>query len=81
MYYRLVQYPGAGFGGFYGQVARAHRTIDMEIYELSDLTAERDLGAAAARGVRVRVLLDRDFSGAEVNRGAFGYLAAHGVKV
>jgi phosphatidylserine/phosphatidylglycerophosphate/cardiolipin synthase-like enzyme len=81
VYYRLVQYPGVGFGGFYGQVARAHRTIDMEIYELADLTAERDLGAAAARGVRVRVLLDRDFSGAEVNRGAFGYLAAHGVKV
>jgi phosphatidylserine/phosphatidylglycerophosphate/cardiolipin synthase-like enzyme len=81
VYYRLVQYPGAGFGGFYGQVARAHRTIDMEIYELSDLTAERDLGAAAARGVRVRVLLDRDFSGAEVNRRAFGYLAAHDVKV
>jgi cardiolipin synthase len=80
-YYRLVQYPGAGFGGFYGQVAHAHRTIDMEIYELADLTAERDLGAAAARGVRVRVLLDRDFSGAEVNRVAFAYLAAHGVEV
>jgi cardiolipin synthase len=80
-YYRLVQYPGAGFAGLYGQVAHARRTIDMEIYELSDPTAERDLGAAAARGVRVRVLLDRDFSGAEVNRSAFVYLAAHGVEV
>jgi cardiolipin synthase len=81
VYYRLVQYPGAGFGGFYGQVAHARRTIDMEIYELADSTAERDLGAAAARGVRVRVLLDTDFSGTKVNRDAFGYLAAHGVNV
>ena len=79
--YRIVQYPGSGFGGFYGQVAHAQRTIDMEMYELADPIAERDLGAAAARGVRVRVLLDEDFSGAEVNRAAFGYLAAHGVKV
>jgi cardiolipin synthase len=81
VYYRLVQYPGAGYGGFYGQVAHAQRTLDMEIYELADPTAERDLGAAAARGVRVRVLLDQDFSGGEVNRSAFGYLAAHGVEV
>jgi hypothetical protein len=80
-YYRLVQYPGAGFGGFYTQIAHAQRTIDMEMYELEDRTAERDLVAAAARGVRVRVLLDRDFSGAEVNRSAAQYLAAHGVEV
>lgn len=80
-YYRLVQYPESGFGGFYEQIVHARRTIDMEIYELADPTAERDLGAAAARGVRVRVLLDRDFSGAEVNHSAFGYLAAHGVEV
>jgi hypothetical protein len=33
----------------------------MEMYELEDRTAERDLVAAAARGVAVRVLLDRDF--------------------
>jgi cardiolipin synthase A/B len=80
-YYRLVQYPGAGFGGFYTQIVRARRTIDMEMYELEDRTAERDLVAAAARGVGVRVLLDRDFSGAEANRGAAKYLAAHGVRV
>jgi cardiolipin synthase A/B len=78
-YYRLVQYPGAGFGGFYAQVGHAQRTIDMEMYELADPTAERALAAAAARGVRVRVLLDRDFSGAEVNRSAVGYLAARRV--
>lgn len=80
-YYRLVQYPGAGFGGLYRQIASAHGTIDMEIYELADPAAERDLVAAAARGVRVRVLLDRDFSGGEVNRAAARYLARHGVHV
>ena len=80
-YYRLVQYPGAGFVGFYAQIAHAHRTIDMEMYELEDGAAERDLVAAAARGVRVRVLLDKDFSGAEANRSAANYIAANGVDV
>jgi len=80
-YYRLVQYPAAGFGGFYAQIAGAHRTIDMEMYEMEDSTAERDLVAAAARGVTVRVLLDKDFSGATENLGAASYLAANGVEV
>jgi cardiolipin synthase len=80
-YFRLVQYPQAGFGGFYAQIAHARRTIDMEMYELEDHAAERDLAAAAARGVRVRVLLDRDFGGAEVNRSAARYLGAHRVQV
>ncbi len=80
-HYRLVQYPGAGFGGFYEQITHARRTIDMEMYELEDRTAERDLIAAAARGVRVRVLLDMAFSGAKANRGAANYLSANGVAV
>jgi phosphatidylserine/phosphatidylglycerophosphate/cardiolipin synthase-like enzyme len=80
-FYRLVQDPDAGFSGFYSQITQAHHTIDMEIYELADPIAEQDLAAAAARGVRVRVLLDNAFSGAEVNKGAAGYLAAHGVAV
>lgn len=79
--YRLVQYPGVGFGGFYAQIGRARSSIDMEMYELADPTAERDLASAAARGVRVRVLLDRDYSGAYVNRAAYGYLRRHGVAV
>ena len=80
-YYRLVQYPGAGFGGFYAQIVHSRRSVDMEMYELEDATAEQDLVAAAARGVKVRVLLDQDFSRGEVNRSAAGYLAAHGVEV
>lgn len=80
-YYRLVQYPGAGFGGFYAQIDAARRSIDMEMYELSDPLAEQDLARAASRGVRVRVLLDRDYSGGYVNATAYGYLRTHGVQV
>jgi cardiolipin synthase A/B len=79
--YRLVQYPDAGFAGFDAQIKGARRTIDMEMYELADSTAEHDLTAAAARGVRVRVLLDKAFNGGEVNTTAFRYLDAHGVAV
>lgn len=81
VYYHLVQYPQAGFGGFYAQIEAARRSIDMEMYELDDSTAERDLVRAAARGVTVRVLLDRDYSGAQVNAAAYSYLGAHGVQV
>jgi phosphatidylserine/phosphatidylglycerophosphate/cardiolipin synthase-like enzyme len=80
-YYRLVQYPQAGFSGFYSQIAAATRSIDMEMYELRDPTAEADLAAAARRGVRVRVLLDREYSGAYVNAAAYSYLRARGVQV
>lgn len=81
VYYRLVQYPAAGFSGFYSQIQDAKHSIDMEMYELSDPTAERDLAKAAARGVRVRVLLDHDYTGGEVNASAYSYLRAHHVKV
>jgi phosphatidylserine/phosphatidylglycerophosphate/cardiolipin synthase-like enzyme len=78
---RLVQYPDAGFGGFYTQIRSARHSIDMEMYELADQTAEQDLVAAAGRGVHVRVLLDKAFNGGEVNADAFRYLGAHGVAV
>lgn len=81
VHYRLVQYPQAGFAGFYAQIGAARRSIDMEMYELSDPVAERDLAGAAARGVRVRVLLDSAYTGGRVNRPAYAYLRAHGVDV
>jgi cardiolipin synthase len=80
-YYRLVQYPSAGFKGLYAQIGAAKRSIDMEIYELEDTTAEHALVQAAAKGIKVRVLLDRDYSGAKANAAAYGYLAAHHVQV
>lgn len=81
VHYRLVQYPQAGPNGFYAQINAARHSIDMEMYELKDTAAERDLAAAARRGVRVRVLLDRDYSGAYENAPAYSYLRAHGVRV
>jgi cardiolipin synthase A/B len=80
-YYRLVQYPSAGFKGLYSQIGAAKKSIDMEIYELEDTTAEHALAQAAAKGVKVRVLLDRDYSGAKANAPAYAYLAAHHVQV
>lgn len=80
-YYKLVQYPDAGFAGFYRQIASAKKSVDMEMYELADPTAELDLAKAAKRGVQVRVLLDSDFDGGEVDGQAFRYLKAHGVQV
>jgi cardiolipin synthase len=79
--YTLVQYPGAGFGGFYRQTLSARKTIDMELYELADTTEESDLAAAAARGIAVRVLLDSAYSGKRINAAAYGYLSHHGVQV
>jgi cardiolipin synthase A/B len=81
VYYHLVQYPQAGFGGLYAQIDAARRSINMEMYELEDPTAELDLANAARRGVRVRVLLDRDYAGAYVNAAAYSYLKDHGVQV
>jgi phosphatidylserine/phosphatidylglycerophosphate/cardiolipin synthase-like enzyme len=39
-------------------IAGAHRTIDVEMYVLSDLLVLDELRQAAGRGIRVRVLLD-----------------------
>jgi cardiolipin synthase A/B len=62
-------------------LARAQRSIDMTMYELADPRSEALLVAAHRRGVAVRVLLDRDYSGATVNRSAFSLLEEAGVSV
>jgi cardiolipin synthase A/B len=53
----------------------------MTMYELSDPTAEQILIADHRRGVRVRVLLDRDYSGGSVNQAAYTTLSAAEVPV
>ena len=70
--------PGAGMTPVYRFMAGATRTITVTMYELVDATAEHILAAAAARGVRVRVLLDAAREEAR-NRPAMAYLAAHHV--
>jgi phosphatidylserine/phosphatidylglycerophosphate/cardiolipin synthase-like enzyme len=55
----LIVEPGAGFSPVYSLINGARHSIDVTMYEFSDTTAEHDLAAAAERGVRVRVILDR----------------------
>jgi cardiolipin synthase A/B len=75
----LIVEPGAGFSPVYRLINGARHSIDVTMYEFSDTTAERDLAAAAGRGVRVRVILDRRER--SVNSGAYSYLSSHRVTV
>jgi cardiolipin synthase A/B len=71
--------PGAGFSPVYRLINGAKHSIDLTMFELEDTTAEHDLGAAAKRGVNVRVILDeREKS---TNTDAASYLTSHGAKV
>src|ERR1700761_701008 len=75
----LIIEPNAGFSPVYKLIGKARHSIDLTMYELSDHTAEDDLGAAAKRGVDVRVVLDRKEKSS--NDDAYGYLRSHRVKV
>lgn len=73
--------PAAGFAPAYSFILSARRSLEMTMYELEDPTAEHDLAADAARGVDVRVLLDKAYSGARANQQAAATLATAGVHV
>ena len=75
----LIVEPGAGFSPLYRLINDARHSIDVTMYEFSDTAAERDLAAAAGRGVRVRVILDQRERSA--NSGAYAYLSSHRVTV
>lgn len=75
----LITEPGAGFGPVYRLIKHARHSVDVTMYELADSTAERDLAAAARRGVRVRVVLDERED--RTNADAYSYLKSRGVKV
>lgn len=66
--------------GIYALIKSARTSVDLGMYELRDLVAERDLVADAKRGVDVRVILDSDYE-AYRNEPAFSYLATHRVHV
>jgi cardiolipin synthase A/B len=75
----LLTEPGAGFSPVYRLISRARHSVDITMYEFADTTAEHDLGAAAGRGVRVRVILgEREKS---ENSAAYDYLTSHHVQV
>ena len=77
---RVLTEPGEGIGPIYRLITRAHSSVELTMYELADPRAEADLAADAARGVDVRVILDRHLEKSR-NQDAYGYLAAHGVHV
>ncbi len=77
---RLLTEPAAGVGPVYQLITGARSSVDLTMYELVDSAAEADLAADAARGVNVRVLLDRHLEKAR-NTAAYDYLAAHRVHV
>jgi phosphatidylserine/phosphatidylglycerophosphate/cardiolipin synthase-like enzyme len=77
----LLVEPDDGYGPVDAFIAGAGRSVDMTMYELADPGAEAALVADAARGVDVRVLLDRAGAGTVANGPAYARLAAGGVHV
>ncbi|HEX5402204.1 MAG TPA: phospholipase D-like domain-containing protein [Pseudonocardiaceae bacterium] len=76
----LVTDPEQGYDPIYRFISSAHTSLDMTMYELVDKTAEQDLAQDAERGVRVRVVLDRNRE-QKSNQPAFTYLTEHKVQV
>jgi len=76
----LLIEPGAGMAPIYALLDSARHSVDLVMYELEDTHAEQLLAADAARGVAVRVLLNRSYTGS-ANDAAFSYLQGHGVHV
>jgi phosphatidylserine/phosphatidylglycerophosphate/cardiolipin synthase-like enzyme len=77
----LLVEPEDGIAPLDNFMSSARQSLDMTMYELSDTTAEHILISDHDRGVKVRVLLDRDFSGLSVNQAAYSTLSAAGVAV
>ena len=77
---QLLVEPQAGMGPIDQYLRAARHSVDLEMYELEDPVVESILAADAARGVRVRVILDEAYIGSE-NSAAFSYLATHHVTV
>ena len=76
----LVVEPAAGPEPVYALLRSARHSVDVAIYELEDDQATALLAADAARGVRVRVLLDGHYV-RRYNAPAYSYLQSHGVAV
>jgi cardiolipin synthase A/B len=77
---RVLTEPRAGIGPIRRLISAARTSVDLTMYELADRSAEADLARDAARGVRVRVILDQHLEKSR-NRAAYHYLAARGVHV
>jgi phosphatidylserine/phosphatidylglycerophosphate/cardiolipin synthase-like enzyme len=77
---RLIVEPDDGMQPIYSLLSSPRRSLDMTMYELDDPTAEQILASDAARGVRVRLILDRRLQ-RQHNQPAYDYLSRRGVHV
>jgi cardiolipin synthase A/B len=58
--YTLVTEPDQGLTAIYNLIASAKKSIDMTMYELTDITVSSALAKAQAAGIQVRVILDQN---------------------
>jgi len=77
---RLLVEPADGLTAIYKLITGAKSSVNLTMYELRDTTAENDLAADAARGVDVRVLLDRHLEKSR-NAATYSFLTTHKVHV
>ena len=77
---RLLVEPADGLSAIYTLITGARSSVNLTMYELRDTTAENDLAAVAARGVDVRVILDRHLEKSR-NAATYSFLTAHKVHV
>ncbi len=72
--YTLVTEPDQGLTAIYNVIATAKKSIDMTMYELTDVTVMDAFAKAAAAGVAVRVILDQSGDETKTNTPAYNYL-------
>jgi cardiolipin synthase A/B len=75
--YTLVTEPDQGLTAIYNLIASARKSIDMTMYELTDVTVMDAFAKAAAAGIAVRVILDQSGDEKKVNTPAYNYLEQH----
>jgi cardiolipin synthase len=78
--YTLITEPADDLTPIYDLLSSAKKSIDMTMYELTDITVTSILGKAAAAGVAVRVILDQNDE-KKANTPAYNYLLENKVSV
>jgi cardiolipin synthase A/B len=78
--YTLVTEPDQGLTPIYNLISSAKSTLDMTMYELTDMQAQQLLVQAASAGLTVRVILDQNLEKSS-NTAAYNYLSSQGVEV
>lgn len=72
--YTLVTEPDQGLTAIYNLIASAKKSIDMTMYELTDVTVMDAFAKAAAAGIAVRVILDQSGNETKTNTPAYNFL-------